>query len=107
MSRGNKQRRFDLDAVTGLPLAEDGVEPIDLPCGDTSVERFGDAVGEPGYTERMRRHGAFPDGGDAPFGGDRAASGSDQEQIGGGEIATDRIQDMLAESAGKSLLSAE
>ena len=35
-----------MDAVAGLPLAEDGVEPIDLAGGDARIERFGDAVGE-------------------------------------------------------------
>jgi hypothetical protein len=42
-----------MDAVTGAPLAEDDIEPVDLSRGDTSIERFGDAVGKLGYTEHM------------------------------------------------------
>ena len=79
-----------MDAVAGLPLAEDGVEPVDLSRGDSGIERIGDAVGELRDAERMRRHGAFPAGGDTPFGGDRAAAGADQEEIGGGEVGAGR-----------------
>ena len=77
------------------------------PHGDAGVERFGDPVGELGNAERMRRHGACPAGGNAPFGGDRAAPRADQEQLGRGEVGADRIEHALAEGAGKSLLGAE
>jgi hypothetical protein len=59
------------------------------------------------HSLKTRWHGACPAGGNAPFGGDRAAPGSDQEQIGRGELGADRIEYAFAEGAGKSLLGAE
>ena len=105
---GKQAAAFDMDAVAGLPLAEDRIEPVDLAGGDTGVERFGDAVGELGNAERMRRHGAFPAGGDTPFGGRPTLPRVPiEEQFGRGEIGADRIEHALAEGAGKSLLGAE
>ena len=98
---------FDLDGMSGLPLAEDGVETIDGSPGEAGIERFGDPVGKSGNAERMRRHRAVPRGMDASFNGDGIAPRADQEQFRRGEILADRIEHPLAEGAGKSLLGTE
>ena len=104
---GEQASALDLGAAPGLPMGEDGVEPIDRAGGDARVKRLDDAVGEFGDAAGMGRHRAFPAGDDAPFGGDRRPPRADQEQLRRGEIGADRVEHALAEGAGKSLFGAE